>query len=284
MKTSLSMVGCMLLVLPAAGCAATVYTPGRSAGFVLDPDYEITDKDISRAYQARSQLTAPLRVAFFSFDPRKVREMKKEISRIPDVTAVYSIPSLFITGQRRFAERGHQSNPPSIKPPSIKKMRLLAARAGCNLLLIFDYGYRVHKSPNWLVGFGALIVPILFLPHTEVKVESYLTTYIIDVGNGYLYGQVDAELKGKKRYTNLFSRWSDVAVRKEWSKLLEVTVIRLRGLLAKHLRRPANPAPKAPGNIPRPSEVTGPSSPVRHVEPAGPSKPPRPAASAPQGR
>lgn len=63
----LAATGLVTMMVAMTGCATSVYAPGLRAGFVMDPDYEVTDKDIRNAFKARPQLRGPLRVAFYSF-------------------------------------------------------------------------------------------------------------------------------------------------------------------------------------------------------------------------
>jgi len=202
----------------------------------MDPDHEVTDKDIRNAFKARPQLRGPLRVAFYSFDPKKVKEIKKRLKKIEGVRTVYAIPSLFVTGRRPFQDPRSMNRP--TKPPSAKKMRLLAARARCNVLMIFDYGHRIKRDLNWLSSFGFLLLPMLVLPHTSVTVDSYLTTYIMDVGNGYLYGQINASKRHRKRYTTIFSDWSKEKTLHAWKTMVSQTTARLKALIVEYQRKP----------------------------------------------
>ncbi|MCA9671447.1 MAG: hypothetical protein KC503_37880 [Myxococcales bacterium] len=211
------------------GCAGTrVYSPASAAGFDLSPGREIDDAAIERAFKARPQLRVPARVAFYSFDPSRTDQIAEQLEQLPQVKSTYAIPPFIMTGQRRFDERA-----PRQRPPSLKKMRLLAARARCDLLLIFDYGHRIKRTLNWLSAFTVFIVPTLFLPYLDEEVESYLTAYVIDVRNGYLYGQVTSDKKRGKAYSSIYSDWGTETTKAFWSKLLGDT----RGALDKLLAR-----------------------------------------------
>jgi biopolymer transport protein ExbD len=188
------------------GCAHSVYRPAQNAGFELEPATEITDQDVAKAFGAKPQLPARVSVAYYVFDDADAEGIERMLSTVPQVTKTYRIPTLLVTGKRRFDEpewRMHVA--PQRQPLSIKKLRLLAARAGADVLLIFDYGHRIQYTPNGLVAFSILLLPTLFLPIQDVETESYLDTYAIDTRNGYLYGQVTASREAGEDYLLIYS-------------------------------------------------------------------------------
>ena len=82
----------------------------------------------------------------------------------PRVRGTYAIPPLMVTGERRFDQPTHGRIRREAKPPSIKKLRLLAARAKSDVLVVFDYGYRQRQVPNGWVATSVLLLPVLFVP------------------------------------------------------------------------------------------------------------------------
>src|SRR5262249_23694666 len=116
------------------GCGAS-YMPGRTAGFDVDAAPQIDDEDIRKAFEARPQLPGTMRVAYYTFDPAIDKDVAATLAAIPGVTGVYRIPSLLVNGQRRF-EQG-----PS-REVTVKKLRLLAARAHADALVVIDHGYQ----------------------------------------------------------------------------------------------------------------------------------------------
>ncbi|MCU0653994.1 MAG: hypothetical protein MUF64_01465, partial [Polyangiaceae bacterium] len=111
---------CVLLF--STGCGVSTFQPGRSAGFDIEAAKEINDDDVRKAFEARPQLSHPLRVAFYSLDVTRSDDIERSLRQVPGVQDVYRIPPLMVTGQRRFDDP-HRHQPS--QEPSIKKLRLL---------------------------------------------------------------------------------------------------------------------------------------------------------------
>lgn len=207
-----------------SGCGASVYRPATDARFDLDPQAEINDEDVRKAFEARPQLGKPVRIAYYSFDPERLDELDAMLRAQPGVADVYRIPTLMVNGARRY----EQANPWEPKEPfSIKKARLLAARAKCDLLLVFDNGHRIQTSANGWVATAILVVPLLFVPFLDAEVDSYMETYLIDTRNGYLYSHVVAEQKGEADRLTIYSGEANRLVEGQWVRLLADTKSRL---------------------------------------------------------
>jgi predicted RNA-binding protein with PIN domain len=228
-------VSCALFV--SVGCGTQVYRPSSAAGFVLDPAYEISDSDIKRAFAAKPQLRVPVQVAYFSFDASKNKAIENALRKSQNVRGTYAIPSFLVTGKRRYdrvlPSHLHGRNK---KAPSIKKMRLMAARAHCDVLIIFDYAFRVETTANWTVAFVVPLVTALFLPFLDEKVESYLEAYVLDVRNGYLYGHVSVDTSSEKRYRTIYSQWAAQQKKSQWEEVLKKTKRELTKLMASSAR------------------------------------------------
>lgn len=245
--SSLIVAALVLTTLTACG-SSTVYRPGATAGFDFHNPPSIDDADIQKAFDARPQLGAGLKVAYYSFDPNQSDDIEKMLEDVPNVAGTYAIPSLMATGTRRFETRRAYWEP---KPEfSLKKLRLLAARAHCDVLLIFDYGYKVETTPNGLVALNALLVPVFFSPFLDQEIESYLDAYVIDVRNGYLYAHATSDEKTTIDYETIWSDKSEKRVEKQWQAL----ITRTGGNLAEVVRpdqaaaalRPTIAGPPAP--------------------------------------
>jgi hypothetical protein len=86
------------------GCAGSMYQPSRSAPLEMDAAAEIDDDDIRKAFEAKPQLPATLRVAYFTFAPEKADQIDRLLRAIPGVASTYRIPALVVSGQRRYQE------------------------------------------------------------------------------------------------------------------------------------------------------------------------------------
>ena len=208
-----------------AACGHSLYQPGRGVRF--DPSDQVSDQEIAAAFGARPQLRGPMRVAYFAFDDRHAADLEREIGRLPRVEAVYRIPELLVLGKRRFDE----SAPTDPQPLSIRQLRLHAARAQCELLVVLDYGYKAETSVNGWVVLNVLVLPSLFVPFLETEVESYMDSYVIDVRNGYLYGQLNAREEGERKRLTVWSDAEDELVSAHWTALLAATHDTLKKLV-----------------------------------------------------
>jgi hypothetical protein len=191
--------------------------PSRVAHFDPDASTEIDDADVRKAFDARPQLGEHPNVAYFSFDAGKNADIERTLRAIPGVGTLYSIPALAVTGARRFDETPSWAAP-SVQPLSVKKLRLLAARAHCDVVVVVDYGYRTEVSANALAAFDALLLPALFLPFRELKIQSYVDAFVIDTRNGYLYGEATSSHEDKKSFQTIYADEGDV-VTAQWGKL-----------------------------------------------------------------
>jgi hypothetical protein len=209
--------GAALAGLLSAGCSTAVHRPGLATAFDAHAAREITDEDIRLAFGARPQLPERVRVAYFSNDPARDAEIEGAFASIPHVADVYRIPPLLVTGQRRFDEARPWDPPREV---GIHALRLLAARARCDALVVFDYGNRIERRANGYAAFNALLLPALFAPFLEARVESYLDAYVMDVRNGYLYRHVSASQRGEASRLTVWSDADQRLVEGQWTALL----------------------------------------------------------------
>jgi hypothetical protein len=195
----------LCLLLPLLGCGGTrVYRPSEAWSVAPDAPMQVSDEAIARAFDARPQLPDRVHVAYFGFDPGSTQALGDLIRELPGVASVVPLTSLLVTGQRRFE--------PAPVPGrlDLRLLRLLAARAQCDVLIVVDQGYRVTQEANGWAALAPLLVPMLFTPHLDTEVESFLEAYVLDVRNGYLYGQVTSEEAARVEKETV---WSDVAER-----------------------------------------------------------------------
>lgn len=239
MRKPALVVSCLaVLAMLLGGCASAVYRPGASAGFSLDPAHEINDADIRAAFEARPQLRTPVRVAYLVFGDQGVEDIEKALKAIPQVTDVYRIPELLATGRRAtltpHRDSMHDSRFQPRQPLSMKKLRLIAARAHCDLLLVFDYGYVSESSPNGFVALNILLLPALFTPFLDVQVYSGVDAYLLDVRNGYLYAQITSRSEASSDYHTIYTAESKARALRDgqWDELLPRVSRDIAGILA----------------------------------------------------
>jgi hypothetical protein len=218
MKTRSALV-VALLARTLAGCA-TVHHPGPTAAFDPHPGREVTDADIRAAFDARPQLAERSRVAYFSYDAARVDAIDAAFAALPRVESAYRIPTVMVTGQRRY-DTPRPWDPP--REVNVHTLRLLAARARCDVLVVFDYGYRVERSANGYTALNVLLVPAFFAPFLDARVESYLDAFVIDVRNGYVYRHLSANQRGDVARLTVWSDADQQLVERQWTALLRDT-------------------------------------------------------------
>jgi len=222
-----------------AACGQTLYQPGRAVR--LDPSDQVSDDEIGAAFGARPQLSGKLRVAYFAFDDKHAADLERTLGGLPGVEATYRIPELLVLGKRRFQEE----TPDAAQPLSLRQLRLQAARARCQLLVVVDYGYKIDRSVNGWVVLNALVLPSLFVPFLDSEVESYMDSYVIDVRNGYLYGQLNTREEGEKKRLTIWSDADEDLVDSQWWALLTATNDTLKKVIADGAPDPAIAVPSA---------------------------------------
>ncbi len=186
--------------------------PSRAANFDPDGAAQINDEDVKKAFEAKSQLGAHFNVAYFDFDPSKDADVEKTLKAVPGVSSVYAIPALEATGQHRF------DSSVTSQPLSMKKLRLLAAHAHADVLVVVDYARKTDVSANALAIFNLFLVPALFLPFRDVKVESAVDAFVIDVRSGYMYGHIALTKSAKKTNQTIYAD-DDALAANEWTAL-----------------------------------------------------------------
>jgi hypothetical protein len=220
------------------GCGGT-YAPGRTAGFDADATPQIDDEDIRKAFEARPQLPATVRVAYYTFDPTVAKDLDGALAALPGVSSVYRIPPLLVTGERRLEDPRYGQSP--AREVTLKKLRLLAARAHADALVVIDHGYRTGGA-NALAALNVLVVPMLFTPFLDNTVEGYAEAYVVDVRNGYLYGQVAEDDKRGERFATIYAPTAAQVAAEQWKTLGAALQRDLAGLVAAERARVTVPA------------------------------------------
>jgi hypothetical protein len=204
------------------GCGVA-YQPARNATFEVDSSKQIDDDDIKKAYEAKPQMPREVRVAYYTFDPEIAKDLDVTLAKLPGVVSVYRIPPLMVTGQRRLDQENPWAQP---KDVTVKKLRLFAARAHADVLIVIDRGYR-SGGANGLAALNILILPIFILPFLDNTVKGYTEGFVIDVRNGYLYGHVTEDDSRGEAFATIYGKSTKEHVDEQWTTL--------RGALQKDL-------------------------------------------------
>ncbi len=239
------LIACCLALL--TGCGSAVYQPSHVAGFELEPEQEIDDQTIEKAFRARPQLPSKPSVSYFAFDDDYAYKVGEMLAGVPAVATTHRIPNVLVTGERKYTDHSSYG---AARPMSMKKLRLLAARAKTDLVVVVDYGYRISDTANGLAALGVAIIPLFFVPFRDLKVESYVDSYIIDTRNGYLYGHLETKDEAEVEYENIYSDVADEMVERQLEKLVGQTGRLMTKLLAEERDASKQPLQRDPSDLP----------------------------------
>jgi hypothetical protein len=227
---------CMIVAVFLSGCSVQVFRPQ----VVVDPNdaREISDQDIKKAFGARPQLRLPATLALYEMGPRD-KALPRQMKQLRGVRTVYEVPALLVGGPRPDASRGRSmANHGRQVVVSLKKLRLLSARARSDVLVLSSTTVVRRAQPNWLMGFIPLLITGLVLPMNHVQVTVQREVLVLDVRNGYLYEHFKLERKARKRYV------LSLALGSTFKRLANQLRDQLRGQTLKQLRaflvRPQN--------------------------------------------
>lgn len=174
------------IVLGACGGGFHQQVP-RSADASEEP--AVDDGEVQRALATRPQLPAPYRVGVFFRAPEsdtgepEWRWRPEDRDRLlsiatqlgADVSALFPISPVTVTGD------------------DFRSIRIAAARHGADaVLIVTGRDSREQHLNGWAVTYAALL-PLLFVPGSELSLRFETHAELWDVRNGYLYLAADAE-------------------------------------------------------------------------------------------
>lgn len=225
----------MVALSTLAACSVEQPRSPRIMDAQSDAQPQIDDDDIRKAFEARPQMpVSNIRLSYYTFDTDIAADLDKTFATMPGVSSVYRIPPLLVNGERRVQNQGGYA--PRTGEVSIKKLRLLAARAKTDVLVLVDHGIH-NEGVNPLIGFTALIVPIFFLPFVDTYVKGYVETFVFDVRNGYLYGHLVQEDERGEKYTTIYGKKLKAYTAEQWKVLQERFRVDLAALMEKERTR-----------------------------------------------
>jgi hypothetical protein len=226
----------------ASGCGGSMYQTSRVPSFDGEAR-EVDDAEIQRAFEAKPQMPEHVQVAFYSYDSAKTEAVGEMVKKLPGVEGVYEIPKLVVTGERRLAD-AHPWDPP--REVSLKKLRLIAARAHADLLVVVDHGGRWENTANGFAALTPLLVPVFAAPFLDIEAKSYVDAFVIDTRNGYLYGHLTADEQDEEKKVTIYEADRGKAlVEAQWPRLAEKTEKGLAALLRDERARAPKKVPEA---------------------------------------
>lgn len=194
----------VLIVIMSAGCGqAQMYmTPST----MMRDSVQITDEKIREAFEARPQLTRPLKLAIYNAGPFRVG-LADSVRAIEDVQSVYEISPVLIE-EDQYYRRNLSDWSPYRRPPTapLPRLRYLAAQGHADLLMFVSASHRYDTDSNWLVSTYALLLPALFVPAQDATIMTDVSVFFVDVRNGFLYASYYDRTETENRYVRISYR------------------------------------------------------------------------------
>lgn len=184
-----------VLVSSLAACSTTTGFDRGALHSQLQQPQVINDDDIKQALAVKPQLAAPFRVAVYFSRPgsqaggswsakgwRWSAADKQQFLKLRDGLKAQGVVSdLFLLSDNLVDGQDHKS------------LRLAAARAGADAVLVVDGVSQVERHLNhWGLSY-ILLVPALFVPGTQLDGLFVSNATLWDVRNDYLYLSSESE-------------------------------------------------------------------------------------------
>ena len=152
----------------------------------------INDDDVERAFALQAQLPKPYRMGVLFRDPKRGSEQEVEWRWEPEhreavlkaleplagkgeLGAVYSIARTTVVGD------------------DLHAIRVAAARQGIDAVLVISADNKIERSANgWAMTYLA-VLPMLFAPGSDLRVDFTTHAELWDVRNEYLYLAAEAD-------------------------------------------------------------------------------------------
>lgn len=180
-----------LLVLSGCGGVLSSSQPTLTVRDALATDalrtsgVSLGESELAALIEARPRVHDDFRVAWLAVAPGHDEALEASLTGLPGQRDAHRLSPLVAAGRRRFDEGGQSEI-------SIQSLRILAARAHADVLVVVDHGWRSTRNPNGWAALSVLLVPSLFTPHLDADVEAYVETTVLDVRTGAILGETTA--------------------------------------------------------------------------------------------
>lgn len=191
-----------LLIMIFTGCAAKLsYAPTSS--YSEGDNRDINDEDILKAFQAEPQIKLPTKIAWYNMSRDSLIDLiqyKNEQTIIEN----YNIPKTLVEGFQPLFDKPYYGYYHSSNPINFKGVRLLAARAKCDIVVLVSSRFDEKRDINGWATLNILLLPALFTPYLNVEYKYAAEVFVFDVRNGYMYRHLKYDNDAKDKFINIW--------------------------------------------------------------------------------
>ncbi|MCG8313964.1 MAG: hypothetical protein MI976_12170 [Pseudomonadales bacterium] len=189
MKFSILILISVLLI----GCATSKGFNKADLRSSISNDVVVTEASIKKALEAKPQLPKPFRLAIYYSEPKSTHYYYgSSWNWLPDDKKIFEseLNSLIDSGE---VSEVISINRSIVEGEGNVAIRLAAARAGADAVIIVNGVADIDKYNNPLGVTYLLLVTGMFVPGTELDALTMINATMWDVRNEYLYLSVDSE-------------------------------------------------------------------------------------------
>jgi rhombotail lipoprotein len=188
-RAAIGLLAVLLFTGLVSGCASS---RGFDRGAVLQQMQEslvLVDEDVADVLALKPQLPTPFRVGVYFVPPGSPET--PWLWRGEDKDAVLAIEASL--RQKGIVSSMFTISGSTVQGPSLRSLRVAAARHGADALLVVTGGEATDRYNNALGVFYMFLVPMAFVPGSELDALFMANGVLWDVRNGYLYASAEAE-------------------------------------------------------------------------------------------
>ena len=201
-KKSIIRITFPLLIILFTGCATKLsYAPTSS--YSEGDSRNINDEDILKAFQAEPQIKLPTKVAWYNMSRDSLIDLI-QYKNEQTIVENYNIPKTLVEGFQPLFDNPNYGYFNSSNPVNFKTVRLLAARAKCDIVVLVSSRFEEKRDINGWATLNVLIIPALLTPYWNIKYKYAAEVFVFDVRNGYMYKHLKYENDERKK---LISVW-----------------------------------------------------------------------------
>jgi hypothetical protein len=191
------------LIILLTGCAAKLsYTPTSS--YSEGDSRDINDEDILKAFQAEPQIKLPTKVAWYNMGRDSLVDLI-QFKNEQTVIENYNIPKTLIEGFQPLFDTPYYSYYRSSNPINFKNIRLLAARAKCDIIVLVSSRFEERRDINGWGALNVLLLPALFTPYLNIVYKYAAEVFVFDVRNGYMYKHLEYKTEDRVKFVNVWN-------------------------------------------------------------------------------